>query len=53
MDFCHLQEKNKKQLLNTRVDAVKVVSKQLVHKACAFIGNKIADAVTNSNAIKF
>ena len=45
MDFYHLRENYKKQLLDTGLDA----SKKVVHKAGEFIGNKIADAVTKSN----
>ena len=37
--------KYKKQLLDTGLDS----SKKVVHKAGEFIGNKIADAVTNSS----
>ena len=37
--------KCKKQLLDKGLDA----SKEIVHKAVEFIGNKIADAVTNSS----
>ena len=41
--------KYKKQLLNTRLDAVKTASKKVVHKAGEFIGDKTADAVSKSN----
>ena len=44
MDFCHLQENIKKQLLDTGLDAVKSTS-----KAGEFSGKEIADAVTKSN----
>ena len=37
--------KCKKQLLNTGLDA----SKKVVHKAGENLGNKIAEAITNSN----
>ena len=40
MDFYHLQENIKKQLLDKGLDA----SKKVVHKAGEFIGNKTADA---------
>ena len=43
MDIYHLQE-NIKAIIEHRTR----VSRKLVHKTCAFIGNKIADAVTNS-----
>ena len=42
MDFYH-SRKYKKQILDKGLDA----SKKVVHKAGEFIGNKIADAVTN------
>ena len=47
MDFYHLQENTKKQILDKALDA----SKKVDHKAGnrKFIGNKIADAVTKSN----
>ena len=35
--------------MDTGLDAVKMASKKVVHRACAFLGNKIADAVTKSN----
>ena len=35
--------------MNTGLDAVKRASKNVVHKAGEFIGNKFADAVTKSN----
>ena len=45
--------KYRKQLLDTGLDALKTVSKRIVHKAAEatgeFIGNKIADAVAKSN----
>ena len=44
MDFYHLQENIKKQLLDKGLDA----SKKVVHKACEFIGNKTADAIIKS-----
>ena len=47
--FLSFARKYKKQLLNTGLDAVKPASKKVVHKAGEFIGNKIADEVTNSN----
>ena len=42
-------EKNKKQLFDTGLDALKTTSKKVVHKTGKFVGNKIADAVTKSN----
>ena len=48
MDFYYLKENIKKQLLDTRLDAV-TASKKVVHKAGEFLGNKTADAVTKSN----
>ena len=44
MDFYHLQENMKKQLLDKGLDA----SKKVVHKAGEFIGNKTADAIIKS-----
>ena len=44
MDFYHLQENMKKQILNNALDA----SKKVVDKAGEVIGNKIADPVTES-----
>ena len=43
--FLSFARKYKKQLLNTGLDA----SKKVVHKAGEVLGNKIEDAVTNSN----
>ena len=48
MNFYHLRENIKKQLLDTGLDAVKNASKKVVHKAGEFLRNKTADAVTNS-----
>ena len=47
--FLSFARKYEKQLLDTGLDAVKTASKKVVHKAGEFIGNKIANAVTNSN----
>ena len=47
MDFYHLLENIKKELLDTRVDTLKTGSKKVFHKTGEFLGNKIADAVTN------
>ena len=41
--------KYKKELLDTGIDALKSVSKKVVHKAGEFIGSKIADTVTKSS----
>ena len=49
MDFYHLLENIKKQLLDTGLDSLKAASKNVVHKTGEFLGNKIADAVTMSN----
>ena len=49
MDFYHLRENIKKQLLNTGLDSLKTAFRKEVHKAAEFIGNKIADTVTKSN----
>ena len=38
-----------KQLLDTGLYVVKTASKKVIHKAGEILGNKIADAVTNSN----
>ena len=35
--------------MGTRLDSLKTVSKQIVHKAGEFLGNKTADAVSKSN----
>ena len=43
--FLSFARKYKKQFLNTGLDA----SKKVVHKAGEVLGNKIEDAVTNSN----
>ena len=40
--------KYKKQLLDTGIDFFKTVSKKVVQKTGEFLGNKIADAVSNS-----
>ena len=47
--FLLFAKKYKKQLLDTGLDAVKTASKKTVHKVGGFLGNKTADAVTNSN----
>ena len=49
MDFYHLRENIKKQLLNTGLDSLKTAFRKEVHKAGEFIGNKIADTATKSN----
>ena len=36
-------------MLNTGLDAIKSVSKKVVHRAGEYVGNKVADAVTQSN----
>ena len=41
MDFYHLLENIKNQLLDTGLDA----SKKVVHKGSEYLGNKIADVV--------
>ena len=46
MDFYHLRENIKKQLLDTGLVTVKTASKKIVHKLGEFLGNKIADAAT-------
>ena len=50
-DFYHLQE-NMKTVNAKELDAVKTVSKKVVHKAGEFIRNNMADAVTKSNSNK-
>ena len=45
MDFYHFRENIKEKLLDTGLDA----STKVVHKAGKYLGNKIADVVTNSN----
>ena len=53
--FLSSSRKNKKQLLDTGLDAVKTASKKVVHKAGEFLGYKIADTVTklnNDNIVK-
>ena len=47
--FLSFTRKYKKQLLDTRVDTVKIVSTNVVHKADEFLGNKLPDAITKSN----
>ena len=49
MNFYHLRENVKKQLLGTGLDAVKSASRIEVHKAGEFLGNKIANTATKSN----
>ena len=49
MDFYYLQENIKKQLLDTGLDSLKTASKKVVHTAGEYLGNKVADAVINSN----
>ena len=34
--------------MDTGLDAVKTTSKKVLHKVAEFLGNKIADAATNS-----
>ena len=45
MDYLSFGRKYKKQILDKGL----VASKNVVHKAIEFIGNKIADTVTKSN----
>ena len=47
--FLSFARKYKKQVMDTRLDAVKTASKKVAHKAGELIGNKMADAVTKSN----
>ena len=47
--FLSFARKNKKQLFDTGLDALKTTSKKVVHKTGKFVGNKIADVVTKSN----
>ena len=49
MDFYHLLENIKKQLLDTGLDSLKAASEKVVHKASEFLGNKTADALTKLN----
>ena len=49
MDFYHLRENIKKQLLNTGQGSLKTAAKKVVHKAGELLGNKIGDAVIKSN----
>ena len=54
MDFCHLQENiKKKQLLDIGLDALKTVSRKVVHKAAdgQFIGIKISDKIVKSKHV--
>ena len=51
--FLSFARKYKKQLLDTGLDSVKTASKKVVHKAGEVLGNKIADAVTMINLVKF
>ena len=47
--FLSFARKYKKQLLDTGMDALKIGSKKVVHKAGGFLGNKSADPVTKSS----
>ena len=49
MDFYYLQENIKNQILDTGLDSLKTASKKVVHRAGEYLGNKVADAVINSN----
>ena len=49
IDFYHLLENIKKQLLDTGLDSLKAASEKAVHKASEFLGNKTADALTKLN----
>ena len=40
MDFCHLLENKKKQLLDTGLDSLKDTSKEVVHEAGEFFGTE-------------
>ena len=40
MDFYHLRENIKRQLLDTGLDALKTASKKAVHKSSEFLGNQ-------------
>ena len=44
--FVSFARKYKQQFLDTGLDFLKTASKKVVHKACAFLGNKIEDALT-------
>ena len=46
--FFSFARKYRKQLLDTELDALKTAFKIEVHKTGESLGNKIADAVTNS-----
>ena len=48
IDFYHLQENIKKQLLDTGLGAVKTASKKVVHKSGEFLGKKVLDAIIKS-----
>ena len=50
--FWSFARKYKKQLTDTGLDAVKVTSKKVAHKAASFMENKIANAVTRQTSIK-
>ena len=47
--FLSFPRKCKKQLLDTGLDALKIASKKVVHKAGGFLGNKSADPDPKSN----
>ena len=47
--FLLFARKNKNQLLDIGLDAVKSASKKVVQKGGEFVGNKIEDAVSKSN----
>ena len=48
MDFYHLLENIKKQFLDTGLDSLKAASEKVVHKASEFLGNKTADALSQT-----
>ena len=50
--FLSFPGKYKNQLSDTGLDPLKAASIRIVHKTGEFLGNKIADAVTNSYDVK-
>ena len=48
MDLLSFTRKYRKQLLDTGLDTLKTASKKVVYKTGKFLGNKVADAVTNA-----
>ena len=50
--FLSSARKYKKQLLDTKLDAVKTASKKVLHKAGEFLGNKIEDKIAKQKPVE-